>query len=196
MFKKYDLAVILTLLVLVICSLVVACIIRNYGIPETVLAEAIASIEVIEVAKPYIEPQLEYYDIPLSYELQEYTQTVCQQYNVPLELALAVMAKESSYQVDAVNGKSYGLMQIHEINFSRLSDKLSITDFNNPQNNILAGVYMLSELTAKYDDLHKVLMAYNHGEAGAKKLWREAIYSTDYSNKVLDTYKLLKQEVE
>ena len=63
MFKKYDLAVILTLLVLVICSLVVACIIRNYGIPETVLAEAIASIEVIEVAKPYIEPQLEYYDI-------------------------------------------------------------------------------------------------------------------------------------
>lgn len=60
MFKKYDAVVILTLLILTVCALAFAFLISNYGIPKTALAEPIASIEVIEVAQPYIEPQLEY----------------------------------------------------------------------------------------------------------------------------------------
>lgn len=132
------------------------------------------------------EPEPVYYNIPLSVELQDYTKYVCEQYSVPVELALAVMYAESSYQTDAVNGQSVGLMQIHKINFDRLSNTLDITDFMDPRSNILAGVYILAELMGKYDDTHKVLMAYNCGEKGAGRLWERGTGATAYSNKVID----------
>lgn len=130
-----------------------------------------------------------YLDIALSPELQDYTRSVCHNYGVPFELALAVMQTESSYRLNAVNGQSYGLMQVHKINWPRLSDKLGIDDFMEPKNNILAGVYMLSELISKYGEYEAVLLCYNRGEAGAAKCWEKEIFSTAYSEKVLKIYK-------
>lgn len=141
--------------------------------------------KVAEPEQPEREQEPTYFNIVLSRELQSYTMKICAAYGVPYRLALSVMFAESSYRADVVNGQSYGLMQIHKINFNRLFAELGITDFLEPKSNIRAGVYMLAELLSKYNNLHLALMAYNHGEAGAAKLWRQGITESAYSRKVI-----------
>lgn len=179
-------------LALVAISVLITLLITELMSTKPAIAEPIKTVHSVQL-QPYIEPEPIFYDVPLSDELQEYTQKVCHQYNVPFELALAVMATESSYRIDAINGKSHGLMQIHEINFNRLSDKLGITDFTEPHNNILAGVYMLSVLNAKYDSLHLVLTAYNRGESGLNRLMNKGITQSKYSRKVISYMTEIKE---
>ena len=77
-------------------------------------------------------------------------------------------------------------MQINEINHEWLSKELGIVDFLDPKKNIKAGVYVFRQLFEKYDDPEQVLMAYNFGEEGAKRLWDEGIYSSEYSEEIMD----------
>jgi hypothetical protein len=53
---------------------------------------------------------------------------------------------------------------------------------------------MLAELTKKYSDPNKVLMAYICGEAGAKKLWSQGIATSEYSLDIIARAKELKEE--
>ena len=122
------------------------------------------------------------YDIALSQELQEYTYKIAQEYSINYELVLSVMFVESSYR-DWITGGSgeRGLMQIHPINFPKLRQELGITDFYNPKQNILAGVYMLADLNDKYEDVDRILMAYNMGESGARRVISRGISKSRYS---------------
>lgn len=53
------------------------------------------------------------YRVPLDADLQQYTAEMCDLYEVPLELAYAVMQVESGYTVSATSSTGdYGLMQI------------------------------------------------------------------------------------
>lgn len=133
------------------------------------------------------EPESRYviYDVPLSKELQEYTQDVCEEYGVSYPLVLAIMKRESEYQMDAISTTGdYGIMQINNGNHEWLEGALGITDWLDPEQNILAGVYVLSQID--YDDPHQVLMSYNCGPTGAKNLWADGIYSTAYSRAVVE----------
>lgn len=57
------------------------------------------------------------YHVPLDADLQQYTAEMCDLYEVPLELAYAVMQVESGYTVSATSStRDYGLMQINSIN--------------------------------------------------------------------------------
>jgi soluble lytic murein transglycosylase-like protein len=56
------------------------------------------------------------YNVPLSDELQIYTQKVCKEYNVPFDLVIGVMFIESTFNQSARNGNCYGLMQVNTIN--------------------------------------------------------------------------------
>lgn len=57
------------------------------------------------------------YHVPLDANLQQYTAEMCDLYEVPLELAYAVMQVESGYTVSATSSTGdYGLMQINSIN--------------------------------------------------------------------------------
>lgn len=57
------------------------------------------------------------YHVPLDADLQQYTAEMCDLYEVPLELAYAVMQVESGYTVSATSSTGdYGLMQINSIN--------------------------------------------------------------------------------
>lgn len=131
------------------------------------------------------EPERQYYDIPLSTDLQDYIFEITEEYNVPAEVVIAIIQQESSYR-PAVEGQAgeIGYMQIHPINFERLSETLHITDFTDPEQNILCGVFLLSELFEKYDTTTEVLMCYNCGERGAKRLWDKGITETTYSKKI------------
>jgi soluble lytic murein transglycosylase-like protein len=111
----------------------------------------------------------------------------CQEYDVPFALALALAEQESGFNPDAKSKTNdYGLMQINKVNFGWLREK-GIEPLNH-KGNIEAGVLMLSNVIKKYGNYHHALMAYNCGEAGAKRLWKKGIYSTSYSRSVMERY--------
>lgn len=120
-------------------------------------------------------------------------------YLVDSKLVLAVIDGESEGNPDALNrnkngSTDHGLMQINSCNHDWLSKELGITDFHDPAQNIKAGTYILSLLTAKYDNYHRVLMCYNMGERQTRKLWNRGIRSSKYSRKVMSRYQKLKGE--
>lgn len=151
-------------------------------------------VDQVVVQEPAIEPVEEpdpgkcytIYDVPLSEELQRYTQDVCDEYGVSYPLVIALMKKESEFLPDTVSATNdYGIMQINRGNHEWLEGELGITDWFDPQQNILAGVYVLSRLNG-YGDVHQILMCYNCGPSGAKNLWAEGIYTTAYSRAVVE----------
>ena len=151
-----------------------------------------------EIDEPSIDytasAEFEPLECALPYELQEFTYYLCEAYYIDFEFAMAVMFTESSFRTDVISATSdYGLMQINECNHTELADKLGITDFTEPYQNIRAGLYILRGLFEKYDEPAKVCMAYNMGEYGASVLWDKGVYETSYSKKVLsvaDEYEL------
>ena len=132
--------------------------------------------------------EVKYYDVPLSEDIQDIILKLCEEYEISPLLILAVIKKESWFTVNAMSsdGKCYGLMQIHRINHKRLSEKLGLTDFLDPKQNIRAGIYMIRELLDKYNDLTIALMCYNAGEAGARRQINNGINSTAYTRKIFE----------
>lgn len=124
--------------------------------------------------------------VPLDDGLQRYTEEMCDLYDVPLELAYAVMQVESRYTVDATSTTGdYGLMQINSINAGWLESELGVTDLLDARQNITAGCYMLGQYLERYEgDINHALMAYNLGTGGAAKAWKAGTRSTTYTDKV------------
>lgn len=137
------------------------------------------------------KPAKVYRDIPLSHALQDVADRACEEYGILPDVLYAVMEVESGYQVDAQNGSCYGLMQIHTINMEYLSSNISTTNLTDPEQNIQAGAFILGGYLEKYS-LTDSLMAYNLGEGGAKRLWKQGIHETGYTNKVLENIKVDK----
>lgn len=54
-----------------------------------------------------------------------------------------------------------------------------------PEGNIAGGCYLLGKYLARYEDTTMALMAYNMGQAGARKAWDAGITSTEYTDAVL-----------
>lgn len=123
----------------------------------------------------------------LDKELQETMLAMCEKYEIPFALALAVAEQESHFNPEAVSHTNdYGIMQINSINFEWLQKK-GINPLD-PKENIEAGVLMLSDAIARHGEIELALMAYNCGDAGAKRLWKQGIYSTKYSSSVMERY--------
>ena len=90
----------------------------------------------------------------------------------------------------------YGLMQINVQNHTYLKEKLGISDFLNPYDNIRAGMFTLRNLFEKYETPEKVLMAYNMGETGASRLWEQGIFEINYSKSILQIQQKMNAELE
>lgn len=115
----------------------------------------------------------EYYDIPLSHKLQQHIQEVCSDTGVPESLVLAMIEEGSGFNAEIVTDTNdCGLMLINSINANQLSKNYRVTDIRDP--------YL-----KEYKDYNQALMAYNMGEYGAKKAWKNGITSTRYTEKVL-----------
>jgi hypothetical protein len=143
------------------------------------------------------EPQIRIYDIPLSPELQKYTFRLCEENGLDYEMVLALMDQESDYREKVISKTNdYGIMQINEINHEWLKEELGIDDFLEAEQNILAGIRILAELTEKYEDPHLVLMAYNCGETGAKRLWKQGKTTSEYSRSIMARAEELRKEAE
>lgn len=130
-------------------------------------------------------PKKAYYDVPLTNETQDYIFEVSEKYGVPSAVIVAIIERESNYDPNATGSAGeQGYMQIHPCNFSWLKQTVGVTDFYDPEQNILCGVYMLSGLFEKYGTVNEVLMAYNCGEAGAQRLWNNGVTETEYCTKI------------
>lgn len=82
-----------------------------------VTVPVVAEIEQVECVRqdpvPYEQVT---YQVPLDAELQSYTEKMCDLYDVPLELAYAVMQVESGFTPAAHSSTGdYGLMQINSM---------------------------------------------------------------------------------
>lgn len=154
---------------------------------EQTIPEALPCISVETVLQEQAVSRYIYYDIPLDDDFQEYIQNTCSEYAFDrYDVIIALIEKESLFNEKVISSTDdYGYMQINKCNNEWLSEELNINDLLDGKQNILAGIYILSNLYKKYDDIELALMAYNCGEGGAKKLWKQGIYSTEYSQAVM-----------
>ncbi|MFI3254402.1 MAG: transglycosylase SLT domain-containing protein [Eubacteriales bacterium] len=165
--------------------------------------------EVLEIKMPMLsyqrtqEPEetgYVYYDVPLSDELQEYTQDLCLELNVDFPLVLSIMAQESKYGLDSISPKNkdgtkdYGIMQINSCNHDSLGQRLGITDFLDPHQNILAGLTMLADYWY-LNDYQTIAMYYNSGPGTGKSNVAKGIW-TPYSIEVMETLNLLIERTD
>ena len=135
--------------------------------------------------------------VPLSTELQKTIRELCTEYDVPYEMVLAVIEQESCFEADADNGSCVGYMQINRINSQWLNEEIGVTDLNNSEQNVTAGIWMLGRLFGKYEDWNMALTAYNHGESGAeRKYFSKGQTSCEYSKKVQTNYEKWVQVLE
>lgn len=164
---------------------------KNYQDQETKMVEAKADKTIMKPKKIVKE----YWDVPLSYKLQDYIHELCVQYGVDEELAYAVMQVESGFDPNKISQtKDYGLFQINVINFNRLEEQLGITNFLDPFQSAKAGIYILSELQRQSSDRNFILTAYNRGVGGAMALKsRSGNFLTGYSQKVQTTIPTIKK---
>lgn len=76
------------------------------------------------------EPAQEYYEVPLSHQLQDVVFQAAERWDVPAALLLAMMDQESDYRTDLISGTNdYGIMQINAINHPRLRRDLGSRTF-------------------------------------------------------------------
>ena len=141
------------------------------------------------------EPQVTI-DCPLDNDTQLMIYEKCVEYGLDFPFVMSVIYRESSFRPNADSGSSVGLMQINRINHGWLSEKLGLTDFFDPEQNVTAGTYMLKDLFDKYQNPRLVLMAYNMGETGARNMWNQGVYSTDYAEGILQLADKYEKQIE
>lgn len=160
-------------------------------------AEPATVTQAEEPAAPEVpkEPERTYYDVPLTEELQDVIIDTASGRGVDPALVLAVIEKESGYNPDASgdNGRSQGLMQIWRSFHEKRMEKLGAVNLYDPRDNVIVGIDILAEKLDKYEDIEKALIAYNAGDAGAKKRYfSKGIYSNGYSQAVLKIAKEIR----
>lgn len=151
---------------------------KLYGIPEEYAREGGCFPEVVQV----------------------YLWCLCEQRDIDYYMVVALIERESGYKWDAAGdgGNSVGYMQIGERWHKDRMLEEGVEDLLNPYGNIRVGLNFLQYLNKKYLDnsgANCVLMAYNMGESGARSLWKEGIYSTEYSREVLKRADEIRQEL-
>lgn len=124
-------------------------------------------------------------EIPLSDYLTEVLFSSCERNEVPVALALAVCEAESGFQVNAINGDCFGLMQLDLRYAHYYIEHTGLQNVTEPANNLAAGIWRLGELLAKYEDTELALMVYNLGETKALSWWEQGVRSTRYTHRVL-----------
>lgn len=165
--------------------------------PSESVTQPETTIPVVETIPIVTEPEKPYYfDVPLPYEIQDYIRENCEEYDVPMELVIAMIEHESSFRADVISKTNdYGYMQINTINHEWLSETLGVSNFLNPYENILCGIYIISGHLEKTDgNIELALMRYNCGATGARRLWEQGIYSTSYSRSIMILYESYKEK--
>ena len=127
----------------------------------------------------------------LDINVQKHMYAMCEKYDVPMEIMMALAFKESTYNAKAVgvDGKDHGLCQIRTNNHKWIEDVLGRDlDFFNPYDSVEAACLMLSNIRNRNQGKgwEYILLCYNRGEAGARKyVARYGTSSSSYTHDIL-----------
>lgn len=175
---------------LLMVSLIITIIVMN-KIYDLIIVPANKPIEVETKAKELKTEVKTYYNVPLDMDLQDYIREECIDAGLDMKLVLAIMKVESDFNPELTSSTDdFGLMQVNKINFEEVERELGLTNMLDPYQGAKAGIFLLSQLKWNESE-HQMLMAYNIGVAGAQRLWKQGIYETDYSKKVLKAKELI-----
>lgn len=153
-------------------------------VTKTVEVPAYKSNVLVDTADVFL------FDVPLSDSLQRYIYEICADENVPVTLVMAMIEHESGFDPEAVSPTDdYGLMQINAVNHEWLKEEYRCADMMNPYQNVFCGISIISSYIDKYGELDKALMAYNMGNYGAQKAWKNDVTSIAYSEEILSLMK-------
>lgn len=153
-------------------------------VTKTVEVPAYKSNMLVDTADVFL------FDVPLSDSLQRYIYEICADENVPVTLVMAMIEHESGFDPEAVSPTDdYGLMQINAVNHEWLKEEYRCADMMNPYQNVFCGISIISSYIDKYGELDKALMAYNMGNYGAQKAWKNGVTSIAYSEEILSLMK-------
>ena len=143
------------------------------------------SVEV--TVKPLEQYETEYYDVPLSEELQLHIFKECEKHNIAPAIIIAMIEQESDFDASDIgdNGNSYGLMQIQPKWHAGRMESLGCTNLLDPFQNVTVGIDYVAALKDKNNDLYWVLMAYNAGPSKATEWFNNGIYS-EYALEVVE----------
>lgn len=91
----------------------------------------------------------------------------------------AIIVEESGGNPNAVgdNGESIGLMQIQPKHHQKRMEELGIVNLYDPQENVILGCAILSDLYDKYRNYEDALSVYNSGNTEDGKAYAERILS-------------------
>ena len=125
--------------------------------------------------------------------LQEICEEVGAEFGICPELLQAIVERESSGNILAVNGDCKGLTQISERWHKDRMLRLGVTDLFNPKDNVRMCADYLLELRTENDDLYWILMHYNMKRETASKLYEAGQY-TDYAVGICERAAQLERE--
>lgn len=115
-------------------------------------------------------------DIPMSYELQAMLYGACLEFEVPYELALAVVEQETNFRnVTGDDGASVGYMQIQHRWWGGLMEEIGARDLTDPEDNFRTGCAIIRKLMDKHGSVEDALTAYNRGKPGQSKYSRDVM---------------------
>lgn len=122
---------------------------------------------VVETTSSTESETISYYNVNLSTEIQDVIFAECEKYNIPPQIVIAMIERESRFIPHVVgdNGNSFGLMQIQPRWHSGRMARLGCTDLLDPVQNVIVGIDLLGELYIRYNDIGLALTAYNSGSA-------------------------------
>lgn len=153
-----------------------------------------------------IHTDTRYYDIPLTFEQQEFVQYIAEENGFGETFIYGLMQGESNFNLDVMsfNNTSYGIMQINKKYVDFASELAGLEEYNimNFYDNVKMGIailrynrdYHIAEGYNSQEDLtHLILTAYNRGISGSRNFMiRNKTPISNYSEKVLE----YKSEIE
>lgn len=176
----------LFLLLFFTAAVVVACL--------NVASDADDQMEPKDVSAFYVPAPKTYtwvrYPVPMSDDLQKFTEEVCREYEVPASVVFAVMEAETGgtfdpeLKGDMYDGqyRSFGLMQVMASEHMDRCIRLNAYNLLDAKQNIRVGVDFLAELIAYYDgDYRAALSFYNCDSTG------------EYAERVLSRAEILNE---
>jgi len=133
------------------------------------------------------------YDVKMPAEHQSYLIMRSEQYGVEVEIAFSTVWRESEFNQNATNNKNKnktidaGYFQINSCNWDFYREVFGQDwDPYDPYDNIDAGVYHIA-MCMKYDKNPTCyMMVYNMGYGGASRLWKQGIWSSEYTRSLVN----------
>lgn len=146
-------------------------VVKEYPIGTPVVK--VVEIKEIETDKP------EYFNVPLSHDIQDHIFATCEEYGIAPALVVAMIAQESDFRADEVgdDGSSTGLLQVQQKWHQERMDRLGCDNLLDPYQNITVAVDYIAELKEINPDLYWILMAYNGGFHYADERMESGEYS-------------------